>query len=370
MQYPNFGGRPMSAAEMMPVPRFKPSPRIGYQCTPPSVPVYDINNLTLFTREFYENLSVYNALCGGTVHPTLLDLSTNYEYYGGVYQLRPAAPYDAAKRLDIQRLSSRWYTTKFPSVEDACRHWNDMPVQRCPFVTVDTLNVFMTSTMEEPEIILGEWGGKTNPRGPNPRDALGPSYRGLVLPSGGHVENAGYRGEYFEKGHTTVDEAAAVELCEELGIAKNEMVMRRKLAFRDGAAQDPKAHCIRFVFFSWISEKPPQATAEIKKVHFVKLSNLPSVLEMGIQPKNDYHIRSYEPLEWVLGHDQLVRDIMALPTTRALINMVVQASRESPQERKMPNSMTSCMREMSIDREHRPSIQQKLAFNTATTRSV
>lgn len=193
-------------------------------------------------------------------------------------------------------------------------------MQRCPPITVDNFVFLYQRGMREPLLVIGEWKkdgvkvwGRTQ------------TLHGVVVPAGGHYEIYGDRPDTLEPGHTSLTHAANSEALEELKLPKDRMRATQMVCGIDDLFNDPRKHCLRFVYLRWV-EVDPATTEEIKSLVAIPVSQLNDFCADEIKYTNP----KGETLPIVLNHDDMIRTVMALPDTHDFLAKIIAATEEVP----------------------------------------
>jgi ADP-ribose pyrophosphatase YjhB (NUDIX family) len=194
--------------------------------------------------------------------------------------------------------------------------------QRSPAITADNFALLKTKDMSEVCILLGRWTKSVNVYGRKQE------VDGLVLAGGGNMERMGNKRGFrdpwgssiskpFEDGHMTLRQCADAELSEEIGVDPRLVRATVELGSVDFALGDPRLHCYRGgIFLRWI-EQQPKATAELKKIVAIPISQI----RMLTSGQHKWKFADKE-VGLELGHDWLIDTILTMPTTQAFIQAI------------------------------------------------
>lgn len=194
--------------------------------------------------------------------------------------------------------------------------------QRCPSVWVDNFCFLYQRGMEEPYLVLGRWQKRVEVYGEvTDMDVL-------ALAGGGHYERMGNRtrrydtqtGKYieFEQGDFSMREAADKEVKEEIGVDPKLIRATRFFGMMDDVFGDPRCHGLRAgIYLRWI-EQPPSTSAELKNIVAIPVSQLHLLTER----KSKWRFADGKELELGLGHDKLIKLVLAHPDTQAFLTLI------------------------------------------------
>lgn len=198
--------------------------------------------------------------------------------------------------------------------------------QRSPLFAVDNICVRVINGAIH--IAFGLWDKKKEING------VETHIKGLALAAGGHMETMGRPTDsqfdagakiyysFKEPGHMSWREAADAEMKEEICVDKRNVLYTELIATYESPLRDPRSQYNGAAYFRYLAI-PPQSSAELKTVVMLNMQQIQQLvnnqpLYMPTRPGAES-----EELHLVLGHDQLIHQLLSLPNVQELLERAV-----------------------------------------------